>query len=66
MIYETIRYTEDGRVHLQTYVPELFSIKGNALPAMIVLPGGAWNICLKMNPKQWRLPMSEKDLQALS
>ena len=42
MIYETIRYTEDGRVHLQTYVPELFSIKGNALPAMIVLPGGAW------------------------
>ena len=40
MIHETINYTEDGRVNLQTYIPE---VKGGPLmPALISCPGGAW------------------------
>lgn len=40
MIYQTINYTKDGRVNLQTYIPEIAS--GPLMPAMIALPGGAW------------------------
>ena len=40
MIHETINYTKDGRVNLQTYIPE---VKGGPLmPALISCPGGAW------------------------
>lgn len=40
MIYETINYTDDGRVNLKTYIPEIN--EGPKLPAIIALPGGAW------------------------
>lgn len=40
MIYQTINYSDDGRVNMQTYIPEI--TKGPLLPAMIALPGGAW------------------------
>lgn len=40
MIYEKLNYTEDGRVNLQTYIPEITD--GPEMPALVVLPGGAW------------------------
>lgn len=43
MICETINYLEDGRVNLQTYIPDvLFGNQTPLRPAMIVCPGGAW------------------------
>jgi len=40
MIHETINYTNDGRVNLQTYIPDIH--EGPLMPVMIALPGGAW------------------------
>lgn len=40
MIYQTINYSDDGRVNMVTYIPEITT--GPLLPAMIALPGGAW------------------------
>ena len=43
MIYRTINYTEDGRVHLQAYIPDVYAGEREPLrPAMIACPGGAW------------------------
>lgn len=40
MISKTLNYTEDGRVNLQTYIPEIKN--GPLMPALISMPGGAW------------------------
>lgn len=40
MIYKTINYTKNGRVNLQTYIPDVSD--GPLMPALIALPGGAW------------------------
>lgn len=43
MLHETINYTEDGRVHLTTYVLDVYRrTQGMTRPAMIVLPGGGY------------------------
>ena len=42
MIYEKINYTEDGRVNLQTYIPDLCRDGMPLRPAMITCPGGGW------------------------
>ncbi len=42
MIYEKINYTEDGRVSLQTYIPDLCRDDLPLRPAMIACPGGGW------------------------
>jgi acetyl esterase/lipase len=42
MIYEKINYTEDGRVNLQTYIPDLCRDDLPPRPAMIACPGGGW------------------------
>lgn len=42
MIYEKINYTEDGRVNLQTYIPDLIREDLPLRPAMIACPGGGW------------------------
>ena len=42
MIYEKINYTEDGRVNLQTYIPDLCRDDLPPRPAMITCPGGGW------------------------
>lgn len=40
MIFKTIDYTQDGRVNLQTYIPDYTG--GDLRPAILVCPGGAW------------------------
>lgn len=43
MICKTIHFTEDGRVNLQTYIPDVYDPEKTPLrPAMIACPGGAW------------------------
>lgn len=43
MICKTINYTQDGRVNLKTYIPDVWDREHSApRPAMIVCPGGAW------------------------
>ena len=42
MLYQTINYTQDGRVNLQTYIPDVFHEEMPLRPAMIACPGGAW------------------------
>ena len=42
MINKTINYTEDGRVHLQTYIPDTMTPDDPPRPALIACPGGAW------------------------
>lgn len=41
MLYKQINYTADGRVNLQTYIPEKLKTT-KPRPAMIACPGGAW------------------------
>ena len=41
MLYKQINYTDDGRVNLQTYIPERLKTT-KPRPAMIACPGGAW------------------------
>ncbi|MBR5040718.1 MAG: alpha/beta hydrolase [Clostridiales bacterium] len=42
MIHETINFTEDGRVNLQTYIPDVYREDIPLRPAMIACPGGGW------------------------
>ncbi len=43
MIHETIALSDDGRVHVRTYVLDVFHrTKGVLRPALIVCPGGAY------------------------
>ncbi len=46
MLHQTINYTQDGRVNLKTYIPDVlehgFQLKKR--PAIIIMPGGAWGM----------------------
>ena len=42
MIYQQINYTEDGRVNLKAYIPDVLFQDAPLRPAMIACPGGAW------------------------
>lgn len=44
MLYETINFTEDGRVNMRTYIHDLTcnGEPGPKRPAVIILPGGAY------------------------
>ena len=42
MIHETINFTEDGRVNLKTYIPDVYREDIPLRPAMIACPGGGW------------------------
>jgi len=44
MICKTIHYTEDGRVNLKTYIPDVVGKDMPLRPAMIACPGGAWTM----------------------
>ena len=49
MIYKTINYTEDGRVRLVAYIPDVCTDHDPLRPAMIACPGGAW---MKLVPNE--------------
>ena len=42
MIYQQMNYTEDGRVNLKAYIPDVMFQDAPLRPAMIACPGGAW------------------------